>query len=52
MLDSLEEVSQRSLDLLHLLLNANDTLLELLSNVGCARVTLALGNQDLLSLDV
>lgn len=52
MLDSLEEVSQRSLDLLHLLLNTNDTLLELLSNVGCARVTLAFGNQDLLSLDV
>lgn len=52
MLDSLEEVSQRSLDLLHLLLNANNTLLELLSNVGCARVTLAFGNQDLLSLYV
>lgn len=34
------------------MLNANDTLLELLSNVGCARVTFAFGDQDLLSLDV
>ena len=47
-----EEVSHRGLNLLHLLLNTNDTLLELLANVGRAAVVLASGHQDLLSLDV
>lgn len=51
-LNSAQEVRQRRLDLFHLLLDADDTLLELLADVGGARIILALGNQDLLSLDV
>ena len=47
-----EEVSHRGLNLLHLLLNADDTLLELLADIGRAAVVLASGHQDLLSLDV
>ena len=52
LLDSVQEVGERSLDLFHFLLNADDTLLELLANVSSTRVILALGNHNLLCLDV
>ncbi len=52
MLHSLQEVGKRGFDLFHFLLNADNALLELLSNVRRAWITLALGNQNLLGLDV
>ena len=47
-----QEVSERGLNLLHLLLDAHDSFLELLANVGRTRVVLALGDEHLLGLDV
>lgn len=52
MLHSLQEVGKRGFDLFHFLLNTDNALLELLTNVRSARITLALGNQNLLGLDV
>ena len=51
-LDRVQEVCERDLNLLHLLLNADDTLVELLPNVGRARVVLVLGHEHLVSLNV
>ena len=50
--DSRQEISQRALDLLHLEFNANNALMELLTDVSCARVVLVLGNQNLVGLHV
>jgi len=50
--DGLKEVSKRALNLLHLKFDADDALMELLADVGRARIVLVLGNQHLVGLHV
>ena len=52
MLDRVQEVGEGDLNLLHLLLNTDDALVELLPNVGRARVVLVLGHEHLVGLNV
>ena len=47
-----QEIGQRGLNLFHFLLDADDTLLELLADIGRARVVLAFGHEDVLGLNV
>lgn len=52
MLYGVQEVGQRDLNLLHLLLDADNTLVELLPDISRARIVLVLCDEHLVGLDV